>query len=104
MHEDTKLVSTPLAPHLKLSSRLSPTTNEEREYMAKVPSANAIGSLMFAMLCIRPDISQVVSIVRRYMHDPGKGHWQAGKWILRYLQNTVDVGLALSKMNHLANA
>jgi len=37
IHEDTKPVSTPLAPHLKLSSCLSPTTDEEREYMAKVP-------------------------------------------------------------------
>ena len=63
IHEDTKPVSTPLAPHLKLSSRLSPTNDEEREYMAKVPYANAIGSLMYAMVCTRPDISQVVSVV-----------------------------------------
>lgn len=97
IHEDTKPVSTPLAPHLKLSSRLSPTTDEEREYMAKVPYANAVGSLMYAMVCTRPDISQAVSVVSRYMHDPGKGHWQAVKWILRYLQNTVDVGLTFEQ-------
>ena len=41
IHEDTKPVSTPLAPHLKLSSCLSPTTDEEREYMVKVPYANS---------------------------------------------------------------
>ncbi|XP_075098855.1 secreted RxLR effector protein 161-like [Nicotiana tabacum] len=28
-----------------------------------------------------------------YMHDPGNEHWQAVKWILRYICNTVDVGL-----------
>ncbi|KAM0977924.1 hypothetical protein ACFX13_014221 [Malus domestica] len=33
------------------------------------------------------------SIVSRYMHNPGKGHWQAVKWILRYILGTVDVGL-----------
>ena len=93
IHEDTKLVSTPLAPHLKLSSRLSPTTDEEREYMAKVPYANAVGSLMYAMMCTRPDMSAV----SRYMHDPGKGHWQAVRWILRYLQNTLDVGLTFEQ-------
>jgi len=97
IHDDTKPVSTPLAPHLKLSSQLSPTTDEEREYMAKVPYANAVGSLMYAMVCTRPDISQAVSVVSRYMHDPGKGHWQAVKWILRYLQNTVDVGLTFEQ-------
>lgn len=26
------------------------------------------------------------------MHNPGERHWQAVKWILRYLQKTVDVG------------
>ena len=31
------------------------------------------------------------------MHDPGKGHWQAVKWILRYLQNIVDIGLTFER-------
>ena len=93
VNENTKHVSTPLASHLKLSAQLSPKTEDEREYMAKVPYANAVGSLMYAMVCTRPDISQAVGVVSRYMHDPGKGHWQAVKWILRYLRKTVDVGL-----------
>ena len=65
--------------------------------MAKVPYANAVRSLMYAMVCTRPDISQAVSIVGMYMHDPGKGQWQAIKWILQYLQNTVDVGLTFEQ-------
>ncbi|PHU00738.1 Protein ROS1 [Capsicum chinense] len=40
---------------------------------------------------------RAVSVVSRYMHDLGKGHWQAVKWILRYLQNTVDVGLTFER-------
>ncbi|GJU65558.1 retrovirus-related pol polyprotein from transposon TNT 1-94 [Tanacetum coccineum] len=35
----------------------------------------------------------------RYMHNPGKGHWQAVKWILRYIHNTVDVGLVFKHGN-----
>ncbi|KAE8695795.1 hypothetical protein F3Y22_tig00110684pilonHSYRG00024 [Hibiscus syriacus] len=69
----------------------------ERVYMAKVPYANAVGSLMYAMVCTHPDISQAVGVVSRYMHDPGEGHWQAVKWILRYLQQTVDVGLVFEQ-------
>ncbi|GMI78960.1 cysteine-rich RLK (RECEPTOR-like protein kinase) 8 [Hibiscus trionum] len=49
------------------NSQLSPKTDEEREYMAKVPYANAVGSLMYAMVCTRPDISQAVGVVSRYM-------------------------------------
>ncbi|KAG8480295.1 hypothetical protein CXB51_024758 [Gossypium anomalum] len=95
--ENTKHVSTPLASHLKLNAQLSLKTEEEREYMAKVPYANAVGSLMYAMVCTRPDISQAVGVVSRYMHDPGKGHWQAVKWILRYLRKTEDVGLVFEQ-------
>ena len=31
------------------------------------------------------------------MHNPGKEHWQAVKWILRYIQKTLDVGLIFKK-------
>ncbi|XP_075102703.1 secreted RxLR effector protein 161-like [Nicotiana tabacum] len=93
MNENTKLVSTPLAPHFKLSAVMSPKNEAEQEYMSRVPYANAVGSLMYAMVCTRPDISHAIGVVSRYMHDPGKEHWQAVKWILRYICNTVDVGL-----------
>ena len=75
----SKLVSTPLAPHFKLSSSLSPSTDEKHEYMSKVPYSNAIGSLMYAMVHTRPDISHVVGVVSRYMHDLRKRHWQTMK-------------------------
>ena len=54
---DTKFVSTPLAPHFKLKSTVSPTTSEEREYMTCMPYASSVGSLMYAMVCSRSDLS-----------------------------------------------
>ncbi|KAH9771354.1 Integrase catalytic domain-containing protein [Citrus sinensis] len=97
MTEQTKPVSTPLASHFKLSTQLSPSTDAEREYMLQVLYSNAVGSLMYAMVCTRPDISHAVGIVSRYMHNPGKGHWQTVKWILRYIQKTMDVGLLFER-------
>nr|GEY09800.1 retrovirus-related Pol polyprotein from transposon TNT 1-94 [Tanacetum cinerariifolium] len=35
----------------------------------------------------------------RYMHNPRKGHWQAVKWILRYIHNTVDVGIVFEHVS-----
>ncbi|XP_070056622.1 secreted RxLR effector protein 161-like [Nicotiana tomentosiformis] len=61
--------------------------------MSRVPYANVVSSLMYAMVCTRPDISHAIGVVSRYMHNPGKEHWQAVKWILRYIRNIVDVGL-----------
>ena len=65
--------------------------------MARVPYASVVGSLMYAMVCTRPDISQAVSMVSRYMHNLGKNHWLAVKWILQYLYRTIDVGLLFKK-------
>ncbi|KAG8480138.1 hypothetical protein CXB51_024910 [Gossypium anomalum] len=101
MNEQTKLVCTLLTSHFKLFAQLSRSTNMKREYMLQISYSNAVGSLMYAMACTRPDISQVVSIVSRYMHNPRKGHWQAVKWILRYIQKTVDVGLLFKQDNTL---
>jgi hypothetical protein len=47
-----------------------------------------IGSLMYAMVCTRPDITHAVGVVSRYMNNSGKEHWEALKWILRYLRGT----------------
>ena len=49
------------------------------------------------MVCTRLHLSQVVSMVSRYMHDPGRDHWEVVKWILRYIKGTIDVGLVFEK-------
>ena len=97
INDDTKSVSTPLCPHFKLKGTISPITIEEREYMTHVPYASAVGSLMYIMVCTRSDLSQVISIVSRYMHNPRRGHWEAVKWIFRYIKGTIDIGLVLKK-------
>jgi len=56
---------------------MSLTTVEEREYMTRVSYASAVGSLIYAMVRTRPDLSQVVSMISRYMHDLWRGHWEA---------------------------
>jgi hypothetical protein len=83
-----KSVSSPLAGHFKLSSKRSPTSGKENEEMKKVPYASAVGSLMHAMVCTRPDIAHAVGLVSRFLSNPGKEHWAAVKWILKYLRGT----------------
>ncbi|GKA50171.1 retrovirus-related pol polyprotein from transposon TNT 1-94 [Tanacetum coccineum] len=39
------------------------------------------------------DIAYAVSVVSRYLANPGKNHWEAVKWILKYLRGTANVGL-----------
>jgi len=49
--------------------------------MARIPYASSIGSLMYVMVCTRPDIGHAVGVVSRFMSNPGKAHWEAVKWI-----------------------
>ncbi|KAE8723109.1 Retrovirus-related Pol polyprotein from transposon TNT 1-94 [Hibiscus syriacus] len=91
--QDAKPVSTPLGVHFRLSKEQSPKTEEERAHMVKVPYASAIRSMMYAMVCTIPDIAQAVGAVSRYMNNPGKVHWEAVKWILRYLRGTTNKAL-----------
>ncbi|KAE8729067.1 putative inactive receptor kinase [Hibiscus syriacus] len=44
----------------RISSSMSPSSEDERMKMSRVPYASAVGSLMFAMICTRPDIAQVL--------------------------------------------
>ena len=74
---DAKPRTTPLANHFKLSKEQSPKTAEERDHMTLVPYASAVGSLMYATVCTRPDIAQAVGVFSRYMENPAKEHWEA---------------------------
>jgi len=91
--DKAKMISTPLASHFKLSLKDCPSNDEEKKDMGKIPYASAVGSLMYAMVCTRPDIAHVVSVVSRFMSNPGKEHWNAVKWILRYLRGTSKMSL-----------
>ena len=76
---EAKSVSTPLGSHFKLSKEQSPKIEEERDHMSKVPYASTIGSLMYVMVCTRPDIAHAVGVVSRLISRPGKQHWEVVK-------------------------
>jgi hypothetical protein len=70
--KNAKPVSTPLASHFKLTKEMCPKTQEEIEYMSRVPYSSTVGSLIYAMVCTRPDIAHVVGVMRRYMKNLSK--------------------------------
>ena len=55
--QDSKPISTPLLINFKLSSSMSPSNKAESMKMSRVPYASAVESLMFAMICTRPNIA-----------------------------------------------
>jgi hypothetical protein len=49
------------------------------------------------MVYMRPDSSQAIRVMSRFRNDPGNGHWQAMKWILQNIQDTIDIGLVFER-------
>lgn len=88
---DAKPVATPID-----TSRMEPSeegyicSNTEKQWYAR-----AIGSLMYAMLGTRVDTAFSVSILSRYLANPGPAHIKAAKRVMRYLKGTSQMELVL---------
>ena len=72
--EESKVVTLPLHPHFKLSLAMCPCDEKEKGLMLMVPYESVVGSLMYIMVCTRPDLAYAMSKVSRYMSNLGKPH------------------------------
>lgn len=89
---DCKAATTPMEHNLKLLPGTSPASAEEvRRYLS------ALGSLMYANLGTRPDLSHAVSYLCRFSAHPDDSHWTAIKHILRYVKGTLNLGLRYTR-------
>lgn len=73
MHK-SKAVLTPLGQHFKLSREQSLQSDEAKVEMESVPYSSVVGSLMYAMICSRPDLAYAISVVSIFMSNSGVQH------------------------------
>lgn len=99
--ENCKPHDTPVSKGDKFSLKQCPKNNLESKYMENIPYASAVGSLMYAQVCTRPDLAFIIGMLGRYQSNPGREHWIAAKRVMRYLQNTKNYMLTYTKSNHL---
>ena len=91
--QDCKLIFTQLPIKFKLFSSMYHINETKRKKISQVPYTSTVGSLMFAMICTRLDVAQVVGAVSRYITNPSGKHWKTVKRILGYIKETSDVAL-----------
>jgi hypothetical protein len=91
--QDCKGTSIPLDANSKLSKSQEARSPLEKESMASIPYRQAIGSIMYAMVGTRPDLSVAVGKLSQFMQNPGQEHWNAVKKVLRYLQHSKEAVL-----------
>ncbi len=63
------------------------------EEMDKTNYQTLVGSLLYAAIATRPDISYAVSVVCRFTAAPTQAHYTAAKKVLKYLIATKNFGL-----------
>ena len=51
---------------IHLLKRMLPKTPEERDKINKISHASIVGSIMYAMLCTKPDVVYALGIVSRF--------------------------------------
>ena len=93
--------SSPLDTGLKLSRDMTPLSKEERDLMERTPYREAVGSLMYLMLCTRLDIAAAVQYVSRFANNPSSLHWSAVKRIFQYVSYTKSLGLTFSRQGEV---
>lgn len=93
---DCNLSTLPHQPGHHLSKSMCPRTPEEINDMKEVPYGELVGALLWLSICTRPDIKQAVSVLCRFIKNPGRAHWNAARLILRYLRGTSSFGIQFS--------
>ena len=67
--------------------------------MQPIPYAFIVGTLMYAMLCTRPNICFEVGMVSSYQFNLSRKHWIVVKHILKYLRRTRDYVIVLQSVD-----
>jgi hypothetical protein len=91
-----KGVPTPLATSEKLSDTVGTALGPE--YVTRYRST--VGALQYLTLT-RPDLAFPVNKLCQFLHSPTMVHWAAVKRILRYLKQSIKVGLKIYMSNSL---
>ncbi|GJT79771.1 hypothetical protein Tco_1054113 [Tanacetum coccineum] len=73
--ENSKRGSIPMQDKLRLSKSQGASTPAELKRMQNVPYASAVGSIMYAVRCTRPDVAFAQNITSRFQQNPGDLHW-----------------------------
>lgn len=91
--DDLKPCAIPIDPSQPLSRSQCPTSLADIARMKNVPYREAVGSLMYASMGTRPDITFATNTVAQFVDNPAWIHWEAVKKIFRYLKGTRNLEL-----------
>ena len=60
-----------------------------------------VGSLIYAMLCTRPDISWIITKLSQHLDDPNNVDWLLINHVMRYIKGSLETKLCFTKSDKL---
>jgi hypothetical protein len=91
----------PFAKGDKFGLHQFPKNQLELDQMKNISYASAVGSIMYAQVCTRPDLTFVAGMLGRYQSNPGEVHRKGAKKALRYCQGTKEIMLRYKRSEKL---
>ena len=89
---EAKTVSTPTDLSIKLQM-----DDKHSKQVDQIMYQSIVGSLLYAAVATRPDISQAVGVVSKFSSRLTEAHLTAAKRILRYLKGTASLAVKYQK-------
>ncbi len=84
---------------MKTSSTIEITDQEDYEEIKLWKYQYLISKLMYLAYSTRPNIAFIVSQLSKYNADPRKGHLWVAKRVVRYLKETIEMGLVFERVS-----
>ncbi|GJV18677.1 retrotransposon protein, putative, ty1-copia subclass [Tanacetum coccineum] len=85
---------------LDLNKTQGASTPKEVKRMQNLPYASAVGSIMYAVRCTRPDVAFTQNITSRFQQNPGELHWTAVKIFLTALLIANEPGVQMGARHY----
>ncbi|GJX27041.1 hypothetical protein Tco_0233337 [Tanacetum coccineum] len=86
--ENSKRGNVPMQENPRLSKAQGASTPNEVKRMERVSYASVVGSIMYVVICTRPDVTFAQNITSGFQQNPRDLHWTDVRNILKYLWNT----------------
>lgn len=96
---DCRPLDTPMFANAltSLPSHTAPLNEQERDFMRDKDYRHLLGCLNWLSLGTRPDLAYALARLGQAQSNPHPEHWRALTHVLRYISNTVDMGLVYSR-------
>ncbi|GJY32717.1 hypothetical protein Tco_0417186 [Tanacetum coccineum] len=95
--ENSKRGNVPMQERFNLNKTQGASTSEEVKRMQNVPYASAVGSIMYAVRCTRPDVAFAQNITSRFQQNSGAVDWKSSKQSTTAMSDTKAEYIAASE-------